>query len=475
MHVDPPKVVIVGRTNVGKSTLFNRLIEKNKSLVSNIPGTTRDRFEADCIWRAQVVRMVDTGGLDRETVDEIEEQIATQARLAIEQADVLLFVVDLQAGLQEEDRLLAKELVKAKQPVIVVGNKADNLDMMAGAHEKEWHNWPLDAPMPISAARGTGTGDLLDEVYDELNRIGQPPVSISDIAATMVAVVGRPNVGKSSLLNAALGQNRFITSDRAHTTREPNDTHITVDGRDYILIDTAGIRKMGRIYKGKSKLEITGVERSKRAAQKAHVILFVLDVSKRITGQDKHLAGMVEDSGASVIIIANKWDLIPDKETNTINEYEEYIRAHLPQLDWAPIVFTSAHTGKRVPHVFDVIDHVFQNRFTQLDNLEAKTFISRAIARHKPSRGKGVAHPQIKSFVQEGVNPPSFALRINQRRIDTLNVSYLRFLENLLRKFYSFDGTPIRIKVIAKKKSHTTGAPIQSNKPKGHGTYRGAR
>ena len=451
---------------MGKSTLFNRLVEEKKSLVSNIPGTTRDRYEADCLWCARVIRLVDTGGLDREAAGEIEEQIAAQARLAMEQADLLLFVVDLQAGLQEEDRLLAKELVTAKQPVIVVGNKGDNLEIISTAQEKEWHNWPLAVPLPVSAARGTGTGDLLDKIYEELELIKKPPVSISDVAATRVAVIGRPNVGKSSLLNSALGQNRFITSSQEHTTREPNDTYITVDGREYILVDTAGIRKMARIYEGKSKLEISGVERSKTAAMRAHVILFVIDITQNIRAQDKHLAGMVADSGASVVIIANKWDLIPDKETNTINEYEEYIRAHLPMLSWAPIVFTSAHPGKRVPQVFDVIDTVFQNRFTQLRSEETKEFISRAIMKHKPSRGKGVAHPQVKSFIQAGVNPPRFELRINQKRTDTLNISYVRFLENLLRRFHSFEGTPIRIKIVAKKKSHTTDKPYKPYKPK---------
>lgn len=453
---------------MGKSTLFNRLIEKRKSLVSNIPGTTRDRYEADCLWCARVIRLVDTGGLDKEAQGEIEEQIATQARLAIEQADLLLFVVDLQAGLQEEDRLLAKELSAAKQPVIVVGNKADNQELAAHAQEKEWHNWEFGAPLPVSASRGTGSGDLLDKIYEELKGINKPPVSISDVTATRVSVIGRPNVGKSSFLNAAIGQTRFITSSQEHTTREPNDTHITVDGRNYVLIDTAGIRKMARVYEGKSKLEISGVERSRKAALKSHVILFILDVSKSIRTQDKHLAGMVADSGASVIIIANKWDLIPDKETNTINEYEEYIRVHLPMLSWAPIVFTSAHTGKRVAQVFDVIDTVFQNRFTQLRTQETKSFISRAIMKHKPSRGKGVAHPHVKSFIQVGVNPPRFELRIDQKRTDTLNVSYLRFLENLLRRFYSFAGTPIYIKIVAKKKSHTTTAPIPSKKNRKH-------
>ena len=372
------------------------------------------------------------------------------------EADVLLFVVDLQSGLQEEDRLLAKELLETDVPVITVGNKGDNERIRSNINNKEWHHWSFGVPMPVSAVRGTGTGDLLDAVFDHLTALNKPPFSISDTVATRVAVVGRPNVGKSSLLNAALGQNRFIASSMAHTTREPNDTAITVDGRDYILIDTAGVRKMARIHKGKSKLELTGVKRTKRAVAQADVILFVVDVAQKINTQDKHLGGEIAKSGASVVIIANKWDKIPDKETNTINEYEEYLRAHLPMLSFAPIVFTSAATGKRVAHVFDVIDTVFQNRFTQLNGDEAYSFISRAIAKHKPSRGKGVAHPTITLFKQVSVNPPTFHLHIKQKREDVLNQSYLRFLENLLRKFYDFEGSPIRISVKGKKKSHTT-------------------
>lgn len=456
MTSSAPTIAIVGRTNVGKSTLFNKLIEEQKSLVSEVPGTTRDWFEGDCIWRAKVVRFVDTGGLDKRTGDAIDVQISKQAHAAIKRADLVVFVVDAQTGLQEEDRILAKELHKHKKPIILVANKADNPRLIQSVNDAAWHKWSLGTPLAVSAKRGTGTGDLLDRVFDELKTLRKEPLPVSDMTATRVAVIGRPNVGKSSLLNAALGETRFIASGIEHTTREPNDTLVTVEGRDYLLIDTAGIRRMARIHKTKSKLEEEGVARTLRAIKRADVCLLVLDISQAIQAQDKHLAGELEKSGASVIIIANKWDLIPDKDPVTIDKYERYIRAHLPFLDWAPILFTSASTGKRVQQLFEVIDQVFENRFTQLNDKESHEFISRAIVKHKPSRGKGVAHPTIWRFRQTRVNPPEFLLFIKQERTDALNSSYLRFLENLLRKFYSFDGTPIHIKVRGRKKSHTT-------------------
>ena len=456
MNQSAPKVVIVGRTNVGKSTLFNRLVEDQKSLVSAIPGTTRDRFEADAIWRGEVVRMVDTGGLDVDKRDEIEQNIAMQAQKAIKEADLILFLVDVQAGPQPEDRKLAKALMKSNVPVIVVGNKADNETYRASVNGPKWKSWPMETPFPISAHRGISSGDLLDSMYEALKEAGTPPVEIAEITSTRVAVIGRPNVGKSTLLNSLVGEHRFITADREHTTREPNDTHISVDGKDYTLIDTAGIRKLARVNAGKSKLEKAGVKRSLIAAKRADVALFVIDVTKRIMVQDKFLAGELGDAGTSVVIVANKWDLIPDKDTNTIKKYEEYLRAHLPMLSYAPIVFTSAETGKRVQNLYEVIDKVYASRFTQLSRDEAREFIRRAIVKHKPSRGKGVAHPKIRYFEQGRVNPPTFYLGLKQMRKDVLNPSYLRFLKNVLRDQYDFEGTPIRIIVKAKRKSHTT-------------------
>ncbi|MFH1631877.1 MAG: ribosome biogenesis GTPase Der [bacterium] len=451
MH--PPKIAIIGRTNVGKSTLFNRLIESNKSLISDIPGTTRDRFEADCIWRGRVVRLIDTGGLDVKAVDEIERDVTLQARAAIKEADLVIFVVDAKAGLQKEDHELAKELIGAKKPVIVAANKADNARIRSQLNEKEWSKWPLSAPLPVSAKQGVGAGDLLDEVYNELEKIGLAPAEITDVAVMRVAVVGRPNVGKSSLLNSVLGEHRFITSAEAHTTREPNDTLMSINGQQYLFIDTAGVRKMARVNAGKSKLEKTGVDKTLRVVKRADVALFVLDISKKISTQDKHLGGMLNDVGASTVIIANKWDLIPDKDPGTINEYEKYIRAMLPMLDYAPILFTSALTGQRVQTLFDVIDKVYQSRFTQIDRNEAREFISRSIVKHKPSRGRGVAHPKIRYFEQTSVNPPTFNLGVKQERKDVLADSYLRFLENQLRKHYDFEGTPIRIIVKARQKA----------------------
>lgn len=455
LEVSAPKVAIVGRMNVGKSTLFNRLIEEQKSLVSDIPGTTRDRYEGDCIWRGQVIRLIDTGGLDMRYEDDIEKHIAAQARFAIEEAEVIVFAVDARTGLQPEDRQLAKELMDTKKPVITIANKADNRTLQESVNT-DTYNWPLDLPMAVSAKRGTGTGDLLDLIYEELEKAGKPAVDITEIATTRISVLGRPNVGKSSLLNTIIGEERFIASPMEHTTRGPNDTIIDINNKRYALVDTAGMRKKARVRASKSRLEKKGVDQTRGSVTRADVILFVLDITQRIQSQDKHIGGDLADSGVSVVIVANKWDLIPDKDPNTINEYEKYIRAHLPMLHYAPIIFTSAVTGQRVPAIFDIIDHIFQTRFTQLSDKETKRFMSQAIMKHKPSRGKGIKHPRIIGFRQRHVNPPTFDLHIDLPRKEALNPSYVRFLMNLLREEYDFEGTPIKIVIRARKKSHTT-------------------
>ncbi len=458
MTVQPPKVAIIGRVNVGKSTLFNRLIEKQKSLVSKIPGTTRDRFEADCLWRGRVIRLIDTGGMDINPAAKVDAETIEQARLAIKEAAAIIFVVDLTSGLQDDDRQLAKELMKSNKPVILAGNKADTVKLRSLAGEKEWYKWNLGTPLPISASRGSGTGDLLDRVFEALDEVNNPAVEIQELMAIRVAVLGKPNVGKSTLLNSLVGHHRFITSEKEHTTREPNDTVIHVDGKTYLLIDTAGMRKTAKMKAGKSELEIAGVHRSLQAVKRAHVILFVIDVTKSIQTQDKHLAGEIAEGKASVIIIANKWDQIPDKDSKTINKFEDYIRGNLPQLDYAPIVFTSAITGKRVQGLFNLIDEVYQNRFTELDHRETYQFISKAIKKHLPSKGTGPAYPKITSFHQIDVNPPTFRLGLKQRYKTALNETYLRYLENQLRDQYGFDGTPIRVIVGAgERKRSITG------------------
>ncbi len=456
MEQKPPSVVIAGRTNVGKSTLFNRLIESQKSLVSPIAGTTRDRFEADCIWRGKLIRLIDTGGIEEKNASQIEKETAKQTQTAIKDADLVLFVVDAQSGVQTEDRALAKQLLKSKTPVIVTANKADNEFIRQAMHGENWNKWPLGTPEPISAIKGTGTGDILDQVFTKLEESGTPAIDIKDFTSIRVSVIGRPNVGKSSLLNAALKEHRFIAQDKEHTTREPNDTRLTIDGQNYTLVDTAGVRKLARVNAGKSKLEQSGVERTIRAMKKSDVSLLVLDVTKKVTHQDKHLAGRIANSQSCAIIVANKWDLIPNKEPNTIDEYEDYIRYHFPMLKYAPIVFTTAVTGQRVNALFDAIDHVYQNRFRQLSSAEATRFIKQAVTKHKPTKGKGQARPNVRRFIQTHVNPPTFHIFIKQYRKEAIAESYLRYIENLLRKRFDFAGVPISIKVRTRTKKHTT-------------------
>lgn len=451
-----PKAVLIGRSNVGKSSLFNKLVEEQKSLVSHIAGTTRDRFEADCIWRGKVIRVVDTGGLDVDQSKEIEKNVVEQANIAIEQADIILFLVDVNVGPLADDLDIARKLLKSGKTVIAVGNKADNGELRRRAASDEWKSWPLNRPLAISAKQGVGVGDLLDEVTTKLIKAGKPPIDVAEILPMRVCVLGEPNVGKSTLLNAVLGEKRFITAPIPHTTREPNDATVEHDGQMYQFIDTAGVRKQASRRKSGDALEKIGAEKTLDVVSRADVALFVLDVTKEVSTQERHLAGVLQDSKVSVIIIANKWDLVPNKTTTSVNDYEKLIRSFLPQLKYAPILFTSALTGKRAQDIFDLITTVFQTRFTQLSNDEAKQFMSKAIVRHKPMRGKGVKSPKITQFYQSHINPPIFTLAVNLARTDSLATAYVRFLENVLREQYDFTGTPIRIKIEVERKSHTT-------------------
>lgn len=449
-----PKVALIGRTNVGKSTLFNKLIEEQRSLVSDVAGTTRDRFEADCIWRGLVIRLIDTGGLDVDPKLEIERGVIEQTEYAIKEADLVCFLVDLTVGPTVDDYMIAKKLFAAGKPVIVVGNKGDTPVLRASVESETWKSWPLNRPLAVSAARGIAAGDLLDEIYIGLNKAGAPPIEVTSVIPMQVAVLGEPNVGKSTLLNAILGEKRFIASSLAHTTRQPNEVSVKIGKQNYVFVDTAGIRRQSRRLQAGSFLEKHGVKQTVELLKKVNVVLFVLDMSQKIDVQNKRLAGLIAEHGTSVVIIANKWDLIPDKDTTTILKYEEYIRAHLPQINYAPILFISALTGQRVGDIMKKISSVFSSRFTQLLDTECKEFISRCIAKHKPSKNKGTWHPNITEFVQTTINPPRYRLTINAPREDALADSYVRFLERLMREEFNFVGTPVSIRVLAVQRKH---------------------
>lgn len=451
-----PTIALVGRTNVGKSTLFNRLLESHKALVSDIPGTTRDRKEGYCFWRGNAVRVIDTGGLDIVKGDEIEENIARQAQIAIKEADLIIFVLDVKNDPLPQDQDLARALKKSRKPVLVVGNKAETASERAMLENPEWRLAGLNSPMPVSALRGTGVGDMLDLVYKKLKVLGKQPGPMSQVEPVKVAVIGKPNVGKSSLLNALLGEERFIATPKAFTTREPIDVLLEVEDRSYMFIDTAGIRKAGKVRKT-GGLEKAGVDKTKKILQEADVVLFLVDVSQPLGTQEKNLAGLVKEQDVGLVLVANKWDLIEEKTPKTMNKFKEYIAASIPFIAWAPVVFISAKTKQRVHNLFDLIDQVQANRFVHIPENELDEFWRKAVVKHKPSKGKGPKAPTVLGMTQVGTAPPTFKLVIKAKRTDVLHPSYLRYLENRLREEFDFTGTPIQIRVktatsVAKRK-----------------------
>ncbi len=444
-----PTVALVGRANVGKSTLWNRLTETRGAMVSAIAGTTRDRKEAPVLWRGAQFRLIDTGGLDHPHGDTFVEEVEGQVGIAIQEADVVLFVVDLQEGALAQDRDIASRLQRIDKPVILVGNKSDK--NTTAALDAEWYNLPFNAPRPVSAIRGNGLGDLLDEIYETLERMGKPPLAWSEPhPIPRIAIVGIPNVGKSSIVNEILGEHRFITSPVAHTTREANDTLVEFDKREYLLIDTAGIRRQARVQAG---IEHAGVRQSLERLRQADIVVLVLDAGKAIDTQEQNLGRLIREAGVGCVIALNKWDLVREKNTSTVHEVERDIRRHLPHLRYAPILTISAKERMRIHKLFGLFDTIMEERNRRVEQTELERFLHQTVARHKPSRGKGVAHPTVLDFRQTGVRPPTFGLLVKGRRTDVLHPSYVRFLENRLRETFGFGGTPIEIRSIAEKPS----------------------
>lgn len=445
-----PLVALVGRPNVGKSALFNRLVGERKAVVSEIPGTTRDRLIEDAEWNGVIFSVVDTGGLEiyqpRQTpaTSPLEEgsiafvaEIRAQAMIAIEEADVIILVVDATQGVTAADQEVVDILHRTDKPVILAANKADNYQRHEDAFE--FYALGLEEVHPVSALHGTGTGDLLDAVVRALPFAPRADQEDEDDDSTIkIAIVGRPNVGKSSLLNRLLGEERAIVSPVAGTTRDAVDTSLTWQGIPITLIDTAGIRRRGKIAPGVEKYSVL---RAHRSIQRADVVLLVVDAVDGVSQQDAHIAGMIKDEMKSAVIVVNKWDAI-EKETHTMNEYMEEIRRDLAFLPYVPVLFVSALTGQRIHTVLETATQVQEERLVRIPTSELNKIVRDALERHAPQ----TKQPRpLKIFMaqQVRVNPPTFLFHINDAKL--LHFTYERYLENQIRRSYPFTGTPIRL------------------------------
>ena len=439
------QVAIIGRANVGKSTLFNRLIEKNKAIVSMVSGTTRDRNIDNVKWRDREFILVDTGGLDidKKYPGIIEENIVKQARKAIANANLILFIIDAKEGVLRSDKELARELIKQhlKNKIILVVNKADSLKWRNP--DAEIYKLNLGEPQMVSAANGSGCGDLLDLIIKKLpKKISQQKEKEGE-EAIKVAIVGKPNVGKSSLLNSILGEERVIVTDIPHTTRESHDTEFEYKDKKFLLIDTAGMRKKGKIEP--RSLERKSVDKSISTIKRADVVVLVVEAPEKIETQDKKITQEILENSKSLIIAVNKWDLIPEKDTNTVNKYMDYYHGNLPYLWWAPIIFISAKDDLRTKKILDLILEIQKSRQVRISDEDLQKFLISQIKKHKPSRGQGLKNPYIFKIQQSGTNPPRFDIFVNDPKI--LHFSYIRFIQNNLRETFDIIGTPIQIEV----------------------------
>lgn len=452
-----PTVILIGRVNVGKSTLFNRLIEEDKAIVSSIPGTTRTSNEGLVLWRGAHFRLVDTGGLTLDSSVPFEKDIEKQAERAVKEADLILFVTDAKIGLLPEERMLAKRLRKmTKTPLLLVANKVDNPIIERKLDVDAWQQLGYGRPVLVSGASGRAVGDLLDVITDNLQKQERAPVEWeSDTPAIRVSIIGKPNVGKSSLFNALIGEDKVIVSDTPHTTREPHD--MTVVYRDesdetpkeqrITFVDTAGIRRKAKVG---GDLERQGIRKSIKAIESSDIVLFVLDASEPIAAQDMQLGGLLEARAKSVIIILNKWDLATDNTDEYRNKVKKAIYSQFPHLDFAPIVFTSAKTRYRTHQLFPLLMHAWATRHTEIPRETIAIFFKQVLHAHRPMRGRGSRFPELLGMRQIDTNPPVFEILIKQKT--SLHESYTHYLKHRLRDQFDFTATPIIITLTKMKR-----------------------
>jgi GTP-binding protein len=435
-------VALVGRPNVGKSTLFNRILGRRLAVVSEVPGTTRDRLYAEAEWAGISFLLVDTGGLEviegrhTQPLSEDSERflplICQQASIAVQDADVVVQVVDGQAGITAADHEVADILRRSKKPVIVAANKLESTRLHDSAYE--FYELALGEVFPISALHGTSTGDLLDAIVETIPLIEDE----EEDESIKVAILGRPNVGKSTLLNQLVGEERAIVSPIPGTTRDAIDTLLTWEGQDFTLIDTAGIRRRGKIDPGVEKYSVL---RAIKALKRADVALLLIDAEEGITTQDAHIAGMLVEEMASVVVLVNKWDAV-EKDAYTINRYTDDIREALNFLPYVPLIFISAKTGQRVNKVMASVVEVFEARYLRIPTGQLNRLLRDAVSRHAPPQ-KGGIRVKFVYATQPAVDPPTFVFFVNKP--DWVHFTYQRYLENRIRENYPFPGTPIRL------------------------------
>ncbi|RMD59262.1 ribosome biogenesis GTPase Der [Candidatus Parcubacteria bacterium] len=462
-----PQIIIFGRTNVGKSTLFNILTEQQKALTSNIEGTTRDSNKGVVGWRGIYFTVIDTGGITdlnyllkkTSQTSDIEARVQQKVKDYLKGGDIILFVVDVRAGLLPQDKELAlalKKITKPTQKIILVANKADNPRLRQEAHS--FYQLSLGEPLAVSAANGSGTGDLLDTIVNLCKNISssaEPP-----LADLKICLLGKPNVGKSSLINKLINENRLIVSPTPRTTREPQDIGLVYNQQTIQLIDTAGIGRQShkkvkqnkRLFRAKSEQELDwlSVQKSLSVLRRADIALLLLDITQPITKEEAKLAEEVIKNQKGLVIVANKWDLIEKRNTKA---FQQYICRCLPFAAWAPILFVSALTGKGLKHLLPTVLKISHNRQKSIPQQELNQFLKYAVKKHPPTRSKGKKHPFIYSIQQTKINPPVFTVQIGAN--DSLHSAYLKFLENQLRQKFGYQGVPIKLQLTKKVKVHS--------------------
>ena len=429
-NMNKPIVAIVGRPNVGKSTLFNALAGQMISIVKDTPGVTRDRIYADIDWLNHQFTLIDTGGIEPDSSDIILSQMREQAQIAIDTADVIIFMTDVKQGLVDSDAKVADMLRRSRKPVVLVVNKVDNYNKMM-ADVFEFYNLGIGEPVPISAAQRSGIGDMLDHVtsyFEQLN------LEEEEDDRPRVAIVGKPNVGKSSIINKLTGESRVIVSNIAGTTRDAIDTDVTWAGREYVFIDTAGLRRKSKV---KEEIERYSIIRTVTAVERADVVIIVIDAVEGVTEQDAKIAGIAHENGKGIIIAVNKWDAI-EKNDKTIYEYTNKVRQILSFMPYAEIMFISAKTGQRLPKMFDMI---VENHSMRIETGVLNQIMAEAVAMQQPPSDKG-KRLKLYYITQVAVKPPTFVIFVNDKEL--MHFSYTRYIENRIREAFGFRGTPLR-------------------------------